>query len=446
MLSLSKHVAPEFSQASLYLETKASCGLRQALAERAWELEAREHARRSPPHFAHLAANVQSVTGHDRLDRRFYVRTDEPEEKTILPWKLKNAAAFLTAFAAVLLSAFASVPAAAQEKGQMAIATREAPPFAMKDEYGEWDGIAIDLWRNIAAERGYRYRLVESDLAGMIDGVATGRYDASVGALTITSAREEKVDFTQPFYATGFGIAVRKSPTAWFSLFQNFFTWGFFKAVLALSAVLLFVGVLFWLAERKRNPEEFAEGAKGIGSGFWFSAVTMTTVGYGDKAPRTPAGKAIALVWMFAAIIIISTFTGMIASSLTAGRLAGTISGPDDLPGVTVGSIKGSATDEWLTGERIGFSGYQDVEAGLTALRDGEIDAFVYDEPLLSYLIRNSFANDLRLLPGTFGRQDYGIALPQGSALREPVDISLLRYIEGNEWRGEIARELGKRN
>ncbi|OCC22441.1 ABC transporter substrate-binding protein [Croceicoccus estronivorus] len=364
---------------------------------------------------------------------------------------LRNCVAVFHMLAAALICALAPVSATAQEhdarqQGQMTVATREAPPFAMKDEDGAWHGIAIDLWQTIAAERGYRYHFVESDLPGMIDGLVDGRYDASVGALTITSGREAEVDFTHPFYATGFGIAVNKSSSGWYSLVRNFFTLDFLKAILALSAVLLFVGFLFWLAERKRNPEEFAEGAAGIGSGFWFSAVTMTTVGYGDKAPRTAAGKAIALVWMFAAIIIISTFTGMIASSLTAGRLAGAISGPDDLPGVTVGSIRGSATDEWLSDEGIGFSSYPDVETGLAALRDGKIDAFVYDEPLLRYLVRASFNDRLRLLPGTFGRQDYGIALPQGSPLREAVDISLLHHIESSAWRDEIKETLGKRN
>jgi ABC-type amino acid transport substrate-binding protein len=359
---------------------------------------------------------------------------------------LSRLPALLSCLATALVLALLSCPASAQADGQLIIATREAPPFAIRNKDGEWSGLAINLWRDIAAEHGYNYRFVETDLPGMIDGVADGRFDASVGALTITAAREAKVDFTHPFYPTGFGIAVRKSPNNWTSLLGNFFTLDFLKAVLALSALLLIVGVLFWLAERKHNSGEFSEGARGIGSGFWFSAVTMTTVGYGDKAPRTPAGKAIALVWMFAAIIIISTFTGMIASSLTAGRLSGTVAGPDDLPRVTVGSIDGSATDDWLTGEGISFFGFPNVEAGIAAVRDGRIDAFVYDEPLLRYLVRKDGDDDLRMLPGTFGRQDYGIALQQGSALREPVDISLLSQIEGPQWRDEIRKTLGKRN
>ncbi|MXO66651.1 transporter substrate-binding domain-containing protein [Altererythrobacter endophyticus] len=351
---------------------------------------------------------------------------------------------------ALAVSAQAQTQASPQEStaengaNSMVVATREAPPFAMKNEDGEWHGLAIELWRNIAEGKGYDYRFVESDLAGMIDGLQDGRYDASVGALTITAEREELVDFTHPFYATGFGIVTRKSSPGWLNLFNNFFTLGFLKAVLALSALLMLVGVLFWLAERKHNTEEFPEGARGIGSGFWFSAVTMTTVGYGDKAPRSTAGKILALIWMFAAIIIISTFTGMIASSLTAGQISGAISGPDELDSVKVGSIEKSASDEWLSDQGVGFSHYPDVAAGLEAVDAGELDAFVYDAPLLRYSVKQMQLGNLRMLPGSFGRQDYGIALPAGSALREPIDIALLREIESRSWRDDLQKMLGK--
>ena len=64
---------------------------------------------------------------------------------------------------------------------------------------------------------------------------------------------------------------------------------GVFRAVAAGSAGG--VGSLIWLAERRRNAEQFAEPLAGIGSGMWFALVTLTTVGYGDKA-RSPAWAA----------------------------------------------------------------------------------------------------------------------------------------------------------
>ncbi|EAU42476.1 extracellular solute-binding protein, family 3 [Fulvimarina pelagi HTCC2506] len=324
------------------------------------------------------------------------------------------------------------------------VATREAPPFAMKDGNGEWTGLSIWLWERIAADLDIEYQLEETDLASMIEGVADGRYESSIAAMTITPSREQLVDFSHPFYSTGFGIAVERGGGSWISSLAAIFTWGFIQAVLALAALLAGIGVLFWLAERRANPDEFGGNPiKGIGSGFWFSAVTMTTVGYGDKAPRTIAGRVIALIWMFGAILIISTFTGMIASALTTNRLATTVEGPDDLAGVSVGSIGGSSSDEWLGNSRVSFMGYESVQSGLTALARGRMDAFVYDKPLLQYRIKNEFADDLEVLPGAYGRQDYGIALPQGSDLREPVNQALLNVIESEEWADRVFAALG---
>lgn len=341
-------------------------------------------------------------------------------------------------------AASAQAPGVSPNSGAIIIATREAPPFAMKGEDGHWEGLAIELWRSVAESNGFEYTLVESDLAGMIDGVAAGQYDASVGALTITQAREESVDFSHPFYATGFGIATRKGSPGWLALIGQFFTWDFLQTLLILVGLLAFVGMLFWLAERRRNSEEFPEDARGVGSGFWFAAVTMTTVGYGDKAPRTPAGKMVALVWMFTALLIISTITGMIASALTAGRLEGQVNGPSDLDGVEVGTLARSAGEQWLSRDGVGSRSFATLEEGLAALAAGEIDAFVHDEPLLRYRIGRGKEQGLRVLPGSFGRQDYGIALPEESALREGVNLALLHHIESDAWLAHVTDQPGR--
>jgi ABC-type amino acid transport substrate-binding protein len=280
---------------------------------------------------------------------------------------LRRAFAFLIILFAQ--PALAQTPAATPS---LVIATHEAPPFAMKRPDGQWQGLAIDLWRGIAHDQNLSFRFQETTLPDMVDGVAQGRYAASVGALTVTPGRELRIDFTHPYYTTGFGIAVGRSPPAWLVLLRNFFTLGFLQAVLALAGVLLVIGFLFWLAERRANDEQFGGStARGIGAGFWFSAVTMTTVGYGDKAPRTLAGRIIATIWMFAAIIIISTFTGMIASSLTESRLSGQIRNADDLASAKVGSIAGSAAEDWLNRTDTGFSALSDDKGGAGCGRIG---------------------------------------------------------------------------
>lgn len=346
------------------------------------------------------------------------------------------------AFALTCYCLFGSSVAIAQEK-EFVIATKEAPPFAMLGADNQWHGLSITLWEVMSQQMGIKFRYEEASLAQMIEGVVDGRFDASISAITITHERERLVDFSHPFYSTGYGIVVPRASSNWWSMLSRLSSMAFLRVMGCLILLLTFVGLCFWLAERRKNRNEFRPGIQGIGDGFWFSAVTMTTTGYGDMAPRSWAGRLVGLVWMFTALLITSTFTGTIASSLTAERLSQLVEGPADLSGITTGSIAHSASDGWLRSYGLSFIAYQSVEEGLEAVANGEVRSFVYDRPLLRYLIEKTNADTIELVPGIFGRQEYGIVLPQGSAWREPLNRALLTYLGTDKWEALQRRWLG---
>ena len=326
------------------------------------------------------------------------------------------------------------------------VGTKEAPPFSMKTTDGQWTGLSIDLWRQIAAQLNFRYELRELTLKQLLDGVTDGSLDAAVAALTIRPEREKNFDFTHAFYTTGLGIAVAgKAHNPWLTVVERFFSIAFLKVVGTLTLVLLGVGMLVWWFEHKKNPRQFnGSAARGIGSGFWWSAVTMTTVGYGDKAPVTLAGRIVGLIWMFAAIIIISSFTAAITSSLTVTQLESVIKGPEDLPKVTVGTIANTTSESYLKQIQISFRSFGSPQEGLKALKEGKIQALVYDAPILRYYIHQNYIGSLEVLPYRLQRQEYGIALQPNSPLRERINVVLLQKIQEKAWQEKLSQYLGE--
>ncbi len=335
--------------------------------------------------------------------------------------------------------------AAAQDK-TLRVATKSAPPFSFKNSAGDWQGISIDLWRSVAADLELDFEFHETDLEGMLSGIREEKFDLAVAALTVTEEREAYLDFSHPFYTTGLGIAIGGSEgNQWLAVARGFFSLEFLQVIGVLSLVLLIFGLLVWLFERRRNPDQFGQGAaQGIGAGFWWAAVTMTTVGYGDKAPLTLGGRLVALVWMFAAIIIISSFTAAITSSLTVSQLGSSVQGPEDLPRVRVASVADSTSAGYLSANRIAFRALATPAKALAAVAEGSAEAAVYDAPLLKYLANRDFADQVRVLPAIFDRQDYAIALPQNSALREDLNRALLGKIRSPWWRDTLYHYLGE--
>jgi polar amino acid transport system substrate-binding protein len=337
----------------------------------------------------------------------------------------------------VLLSLCLAHPAnaapASETSETLTVAVKQAPPFAYRDADGEWTGQSIELWRSVADELGLRYQLHETTLDDMLAGVADGRYQVAVAALTVTSEREQIVDFTHPFHTTGLAVAVSsKREPYWRGVIGTVFSLAFLRLIGVLALIQLIVGTLVWLLERRANAEQFPRDlGHGVPTGFWWATVTMTTVGYGDKAPKSLLGRAVALLWMLASMIIIASVTATIASSLTIERLDARIRGPEDLHRFRVGVIANTTGAKYMSDERAVTQSFVDTQAALAALTSGEIDALVWDAPLLRSAIAENPESGIELVPGVFQRQDYAIAVGDGSELREKINRVLPERLRG---------------
>jgi polar amino acid transport system substrate-binding protein len=141
-------------------------------------------------------------------------------------------------------------------------------------------------------------------------------------------------------------------------------------------------------------------------------------------------GRAIALMWMFSGIIFIAYFTANVTSALTIQRLEGTIQGPSDLPGKRVGTIRGSTASTWLYGNAIRVEEFEQIDEAFARLEAGEIEAIVYDSPVLLYHASHEGAGVVSVVGPVFQKQSYGFALPHESPLRERINNILLKLRE----------------
>jgi len=325
------------------------------------------------------------------------------------------------------------------------VGVKTSPPFLIKNESGDFEGINMFLWEKIASDLDLSYSIKEMSLEELITGLENNEIDVAINPLTVTSNRFKRIDFSHPFYVSYTSMATQRkgSLNVITGFISSFFSINFLRALLLLFLIILVFGLLVWLFERKKNPDEFQKGLPGIWSGIWWSAVTMTTVGYGDKSPQSLGGRIIALVWMFTAIIVISGFTASIASALTVNQLGTSIDAIDDLRNIQTGTVAGSASADFLDKNSIAHSTYESLSAGLDRLEAGDVEVIAYDQPILQYTLSKEGRDQLTVLPLTFNQQYYAFGFPKEDllhpVLKDTISQHLVKITEETSWKVILA-------
>jgi polar amino acid transport system substrate-binding protein len=365
-------------------------------------------------------------------------------------WRRSAQAAAAMMAALLALIVWSAPDAAAQQDVSIArelvVGTKEAPPFAIKNENGEWGGISIELWRRVADQIKLKYRFAEADsMTSLLDGLEKGDFDVAIAAITVTPEREQRIDFTVPYFQAGTGIAVRSDRIAnWLPVIHSIASYGFAQAALAMLGLACLSGVLIWVFEHNAN-EGFGGGvAHGLSSGVLWSTHTMTQRVAGDAVPTTLAGRIVAIIWMIVSVIAIAVFTAGLTSALTTKRLHGAVDSIADLEHVRVGVVQGVATEDALSRKRIKFRAFASLSQGFGALQGGSIDALVHDRPILAWMIRQGGLT-AELTDVTFEPQSYAIALRNDRTLRKELNVELLKAEQSDWWKDILFRYLGQR-
>ncbi len=327
---------------------------------------------------------------------------------------------------------------------QWRVGVFEAPPYAMRTASGEWRGLTIDLWKEIASELNLSYRLGEASPDAILDDIAHDRLDMSVAPFAATVARQQLLDFSHSFLSVETGIAVRRGTDEdrWMTVARALATPSALRLYAAIAVLTFLAGAAIWLLERRRNPQFSGGVLPGLGSGFWWSGVTTVGVGYGDKVPITFWGRIVALLWMSVSLVLVTALTAFVTAKLALAEL-GQVRGAAGLRTSIVGTIEGSAAADFLRRENIRRRVYATTPDALEALAKKQVDAVVYGAAVLGYYAERDPQKRFEVLPGTFDHQDLAFPLPNGSPLREPINDALRRYMAQPGWRDLKDRFLG---
>ena len=343
---------------------------------------------------------------------------------------------FVKLLTVVCLQLAAAAVAFAQADS-LRVATRLIKPFVY-EENGQLTGFSIELWREIAGQMkiGSQF-VVKPTVQDLLDMVKSKDAALGIAAISITADREVDFDFSQPMFNGGLQILtpVQGSRGALVrTIIASLFSSAVLPYVLGVAMFLVVIAHLVWFFERRNSTGMLLHRGyfPGIFEACWWAASTLAT--QADQMPRAALARITAVFWMFASVVFIAYFTAAVTSNLTLQELRGDINGPEDLPGKRVASVRNSTSLEYLRQHDVEAMEFANVEDAYRALQRAEVDAIVYDAPVLLFYASHEGKGLVQTTGSIFHKENYGIVFPSESPHRKPVNEALLKLKENGTY------------
>ena len=311
------------------------------------------------------------------------------------------------------------------------------PPYVMLED-GKLSGVCVSLWKIIGDSLGldYSYKYYRSADSVLAD-LKSGAIDMTICPMTMTNERLVSFSHTIPFYISNMGIATRinkSSPII--NMMNHLLSWYILRWLIYILLIAAIFAIFMWIAERSVNAVQFRPGLRGVLDGIWWAFVTMTTVGYGDKIPKSPLGRVLAILWMFFAIALFFVAAGVVSSQLTVSTLRSEIRDVNDLSSCKVGAVYKSGYEETLNRNHIRHIVFPGTMEGLQAVEVGLTDAFVGDETIMKYVINKYYkSGTIAVFPSTLNLQYFCFLINKNRfGLADSINPVLLKTIDEPAW------------
>ena len=88
--------------------------------------------------------------------------------------------------------------------------TQSFAPFEYQNGSGKYVGIDVDIINAIAKNQGFNVKLTNPGFDASLNAVQSSQADAVLAGMTITDARKQIFDFSDPYYTSNIRLAVKK--------------------------------------------------------------------------------------------------------------------------------------------------------------------------------------------------------------------------------------------
>lgn len=345
----------------------------------------------------------------------------------------------VAAASVVLLSGSADAQDAGLPSDEVTVVMTNVEPFVVNDD-GRADGFYAEVWDEVAEDLGINYDIVWVDSFGeLLETVRAGGADVAVAPLAPTAEREAVFDFTSAVISSGPQLGYHERIEGSTNILRAFLNRQVLFLLLGALVVLVIIGHAIWLAERKLHEEDgdFDRNyLEGIWDGLWWSTVTATTVGYGDKTPKSRTGRALALFTMIFSLFLMGGLVSQVTEVLASNRVQEPFT---DLASLDrpVGVVEGTTFALYAEAEGATVVGYPNQTAVFEAASSGEIDAVIGNPFSLSVV-----GPDHGIVPtgSVFYEEFETFGVAQDSPWREPINQSLANLQASGEIQEIISR------
>ena len=330
-------------------------------------------------------------------------------------------------------------------KKELIVGVSSFAPLVKKSR-SSFVGFEVDLWELIAKKLDLSFVYKEYSFTDLLEAVKNKEVDLAFSGITRTRDREKDFSFSYFTLRTGLVIAINEdNKIRFFKSFKDIIFKNFKKIT---SVVLFFLSLIFvvsnfvWLLERNRDSLGIRSAYKeGIIDSLWWTSSLMS--GVGGAYPDSWLAKALGFFSIFVGLIIFSIIVARITSFVTLSKMKHNISRPEDLKDKKVGTQKGSTSEKEL--ERLGAKIVlaEKMEDIFDKLSKKEIEALVFDEPVVKNFIKEADNSKLILIDKTFNKQTYGFAFPSNSPERDKVNRELLGLFESGEYDDLMVKWFG---